>query len=936
MEPEPTATPRQYAADDEERFRLLLKNSPDMVFRRTLEGIYREVSSAGQELLGRPAEDIVGTSAKSWVHPADVEEFEWAERDLLRDGRVAVCLRLRHADRHSMWTEMTCWVVRDPAGEPLEVRGFIREAEGQRRREEALRLLQDQARSVIETARDAFVSIDEDGLVIDWNLSAEKLFGFSHHEAMGRPLTETIIPERYHAAHQAGLQRVLAGGESHVLGGQVELTARHRDGHEIPVELAVWRLKSAKARCFNAFIRDISERKQAEAALAEARDQAIAASQAKSQFVASMSHEIRTPMNGVIGLSELLLGTEQDAEQRRYAEGIHAAGTALLTLINDILDFSKLEAGKLELDEVAFSPQVLVEEVVSLVAQTAQAEGLELLSDCHPDLPAMVLGDSGRLRQILLNLASNAVKFTEAGEVVLRARPAPARPPAEQAPWLRFEVADTGIGIATADQERMFDAFSQADASTTRRYGGTGLGLAICRRITEAMGGSIGVTSRPGRGSTFSFCVPVRAPDAPELPPVPPHPDILRGMRVLVVDDNDTNRLILDTQLRRWHIGPTMVAGGPQALVALHEAEAAGRPFTLAIVDMYMPDMDGLELARRITTDQNLARVQLLLLTSGTQPPAAELHAAGIARSLSKPVHQSELLDALVELTTRTSPVAASAPAAPAPTAPEPAHRGHLLLVEDNEINQMVAQGLLTRLGYSTDIAADGAQALLMTQEHSYQAVLMDCQMPQMDGYTATRELRRREGDHGHLPVIAMTAGALAEDREKCTAAGMDDYISKPVSADELEQALARWVHTAPPQAGNAAPPQAGNEDLRVSIEQRLDELRGSGSPAEHELVDRLVDHFLVRAPEMTSALFHALDRHDSQEIADQAHSLRGAAGNIGAVGLAARCQELEEHARSGEPTSLAEAAPRLQDELDRTCRTLETVRCHPPGREPG
>ncbi|MCF1645369.1 response regulator, partial [Streptomyces indiaensis] len=412
-------------------------------------------------------------------------------------------------------------------------------------------------------------------------------------------------------------------------------------------------------------------------------------------------------------------------------------------------------------------------------------------------------------------------------------------------------------------------------------------------------------------------------------PPAPPHPDILRGMRVLVVDDNDTNRLILDAQLRRWHIGPTMVAGGPQALVALHEAQAAGRPFTLAIVDMYMPDMDGLELARRITTDQNLARVQLLLLTSGTQPPAAELHAAGIARSLSKPVHQSQLLDALVELATRTSPVAATAPAVRTPTAPQQAHRGHLLLVEDNEINQMVAQGLLTRLGYSTDIAADGAQALLMTEEHDYQAVLMDCQMPRMDGYTATRELRRREGDQGHVPVIAMTAGALAEDRERCIAAGMDDYVSKPVSADELEQALARWVHP-------TTPPQTGNDGLRVSIEQRLDELRGAGSPAEHELVDRLVDHFLVRAPEMTSALFHALGRHDSQEIADQAHSLRGAAGNIGAVSLAACCQELEEHARSGEPASLAETAPRLQDELDRTCRTLETVRSHPPGREPG
>jgi CheY-like chemotaxis protein len=273
--------------------------------------------------------------------------------------------------------------------------------------------------------------------------------------------------------------------------------------------------------------------------------------------------------------------------------------------------------------------------------------------------------------------------------------------------------------------------------------------------------------------------------------------------------------------------------------------------------------------------------------------------------------------------------VARAAPKAQASGTPQPAHRGHLLLVEDNEINQMVAQGMLTRLGYSTDTAADGVQALRMTEEHSYQAVLMDCHMPRMDGYSATRELRRREQDHGrHLPVIAMTASALAEDRERCLAAGMDDYVSKPVSADELEQALAHWVRP--------AGPQADNEVLRASIEQRLDELRGAGTRAEHELVDRLVDHFLVRAPEMTSALFHALDRHDTQEIADQAHSLRGSAGNMGAEGLAARCQELEEHARAGRPLSLAETAPRLQDELDRTCRTLETLRSRTSGHERG
>ncbi|TQK44507.1 PAS domain S-box-containing protein [Streptomyces sp. SLBN-118] len=933
MEPD-RPTPKQYAADDEERFRLLVKNSADMVFRRTIEGAYREVSAAGAVLLGHPVEEIVGSAVASWVHPGDVEDFESAERDLLREGRVVVCLRLRHADGHWLWTESTNWVVRNAAGEMLEVRGFIREAQGQRRREEALRLLQEQARSVIETARDAFVSIDEDGLVIDWNQAAQGLFGWSRWEVMGRRLADLIIPEGYRAAHAAGLQRVLAGGEPHVLGRQIEITALHRDGHEMPVELAVWRLQSGTRRCFNAFVRDITERKRAEEAVAAARDRALEASRAKSQFVASMSHEIRTPMNGVIGLSNLLLGTELDGEQRRYAQGIQAAGTALLSLINDILDFSKLEAGKLDLDEVAFSPQQLVEEVVSLVAQTPQAGGLELLSDCQPDLPVMVHGDAGRLRQILLNLASNAVKFTESGEVLIRARPAPARPPAEHAPWLRFEVADTGIGIAEAQQERMFDAFSQADASTTRRYGGTGLGLAICRRLTDAMGGSIGVTSRTGQGSTFWFTVPVRAPDTTERPPAQASPATLRGLRALVVDDNETNRLILDTQLRRWHLQPTTVEGGPQALVALHEAAAAGRPFDLALLDMQMPDMDGLELARRITTDPAIGRVPLLMLTSSVPLAPAELQAAGIARSMPKPIQQSQLLDAVVELTAQSPPVeaAAQAPSA-APTASPPAHRGHLLLVEDNEINQMVAQGLLTQLGYSADIAADGIQALQMTEEHTYQAVLMDCQMPRMDGYTAVQELRRREeGGGGRLPVIAMTAGALAEDRERCLAAGMDDYVSKPVAAADLEQALARWIDPAHCGEEPDHSTEEGEEPLRASIERRLDELRGADAPAENELVSRLVDHFLVRAPDMTSALFHALDRHDTTEIAEQAHSLKGAAGNMGAESLAACCAELEQRAKAADLAPLAEIAPRLQDELDRTCRILETLRSRPSG----
>ena len=572
-----------------------------------------------------------------------------------------------------------------------------------------------------------------------------------------------------------------------------------------------------------------------------------------------------------------------------------------------------------------------MEEVISLVAQTPQAEDLELLSDCHPDLPLVMRGDVGRLRQILLNLASNAVKFTERGEVLIRAVPAPAPRPVDDAQWLRFELVDTGIGIAEDRQERMFDAFSQADASTTRRYGGTGLGLAICRRLTEAMGGSIGVESRLGEGSTFWFTVPLRTPDPAERRPARTRPATLQGLRVLVVDDNETNRLILDTQLRRWDMRPTTVEGGPQALVALHEAAAAGRSFDLAVLDMQMPDMDGLELARRITSDRAVGRVPMLMLTSSTPLPAAEVNAAGIARSLPKPVRSAQLMEILAELT-HAAPAAettsSAGEAAPPPDTTRPTHRGHLLLAEDNEINQMVATGLLTRLGYSLDVACDGIQALRLCRENTYQAVLMDCQMPGMDGYTATRELRRRESrTRTHLPVIAMTAGALAEDRERCLAAGMDDYVSKPVSADELEQALIRWVQPAGPEADDA---------LRASIGGRLEELRGAGTAAERELVDRLVDHFLVRAPDMVSALFHALDHHNAPEIAEQAHSLKGAAGNVGAESLAACCAELEQRTLTGDTPPLAETAPRLQDELDRTCRTLETFRSPPPGHGTG
>lgn len=541
------------------------------------------------------------------------------------------------------------------------------------------------------------------------------------------------------------------------------------------------------------------------AAAQDARDEALEASRLKSEFLATMSHEIRTPMNGVLGLTGLLLGTPLSKAQRQYAEGVEGAGATLMAIIDDIMDFSRLEAGEVDLDLVDLDLHRLVAEVADLVAPSARAKDLEVIADCRPDVPASLCGDGARIRQILLNLVSNAVKFTAAGEVVIKAALVDL---VNEAAVVRLEVTDTGVGVDPADSERIFEPFTQQDGSTTRRHGGSGLGLAICRRLATAMHGELGVDSEPGRGSTFWLQIPLRA-GTPVLPAAEASTTLAMGDRhILVVDDNATSRDVLVARLRAWGARTDTAASGPAALELMGRAAGAGDPFALAVLDLDMPEMDGLALAGRISADPALVDTPLLLLTTGIGPDAASARAAGVGAWTSKPVRPGELRDGVLTLLSQPAvaqPVTVTMPTPELPTARQPAAREfvldapaltdepNVLIVEDNAVNQLVARGLLAKLGYLTTVVANGAEAVAAVADTAYAAILMDCHMPEMDGFEATAEIRRREGSGRRTPIIAMTASVLTGDRERCLAVGMDDYLSKPVDVTAFEETLARW-----------------------------------------------------------------------------------------------------------------------------------------------
>jgi PAS domain S-box-containing protein len=919
------------------------------------------------EQLGHPAPAAAldYRAVVSAVHPDDLVQIGETLRAYLA-GEIAEYsaeFRARHRDGSYRWMLSRGVAVRDAAGRPVRFVGTRIDITERKKAEDALRHSEERFRGTFENAGVGIAHADFDGRWLRVNEKLCTILGYPRAELLTKTFADITHPDDL----AISLDRVARLRRGEYAGYSLEKRYVRKDGSPVWVDLSVsLQHDAAGTPTYTiAIIQDISRQKRLEGELRQAMEAAEAVSRTKSEFLAHVSHEIRTPLNAIMGMNELALETPVTEAQRRYLTVVQASAEALLVVINDLLDLAKIEAGKLELDLAPFSVRAVLKDIMRSFALRAHRKGLELVGRVDPNVPSALVGDAGRLRQVLINLIGNAVKFTEQGEVVVTiaerrlARAdmqgtAPAlaisENPASAICHLQFEVTDTGIGIPQDQQRRVFEAFEQAENSTTRRYGGTGLGLSIASRLVAWMGGQISVDSAPGRGSTFCFMLPLSRPPLTPDRTMAQRPAELRGLPILVIDDNATSRHTLTAWLRGWRTEPTAVGDGAAALQALGQAAAAGSPFALIVLDSRRAGTDALSVATQIRQTPALACTAILLLTVEDQ--AEELkhyHNLGVAACVMKPVAEEELLDAICRIQSLPRPVSPTADrplsesTRPAPSGiSAPTEPLHVLVAEDNPYNQALMHDLLARRGHSLDIAGDGRSTLAALEQHRYDVLLLDIHMPEIDGFAVVAAQRQREQGTGrHLPIVALTARSAAGERDRCLQAGMDDYLAKPVRAAELfatiERVVREWNQESEARRQDTA---VGNQMSEIRDEAAS--ARGSGplsldswllDPAallaacdgDDALLRRMCEHFTRTAPDRLAEMSTALRDRDPLRLREAAHKLGGMVASFSATaaGVAAVLGQLT---REGNHEAALQSYDHLSAMVDSLISRLNTL----------
>ena len=960
--------------ESKEEFKTLINSGPILMWTCSLDGQCDFLNAQWVNYTGIPEYEQLGFKWLQQIHPDDHAQTKKDWQAAVETGSYfRTQFRIRNSQGDYRWFLTLANQIRDPNGNLLKWIGCNIDITTQLETEEDMAQLQ----RAVDQGIEGLALLDQEGKYTYINRAHADMYGYQAEELLGQTWKALYSKEQLAYIEETCLAELRNSGK-----WQGELVGLCKDGTSVPIEISLSLLtdRNGSPSGLVCICRNISERKESEAVitqttealeqqnqeLASTRDKALAAARSKSEFLATMSHEIRTPLNGVIGMTDLLLGTGLDNDQREMVETVKNSGEFLLTIINDILDFSKIDAGKLDLEIIDFDVRAAIDEVLDILAERASQKHLELIGLVYASTPVQLQGDPGRIRQILFNLIGNAIKFTEEGEIVVDVS---VRETLPEATTLRFAVTDTGMGISSEAQQGLFESFTQADSSTTRKFGGTGLGLAICKKLVTLMHGKIGVISEEGRGSTFWFTISFAHNSS--FSPIPITDVALRGHRLCIVESNDTIRFLLQHYAQSWGMICTIARNGDEGFALLQQHATGDQSFDIAILDHTLSETiqeDGLSLAKRIRQDPTIAHLPLVLLTAlGERGEGKLAQDAGFNGYLTKPIRHHQLQQCLQMILghNQQAPSSVATPSSALITRhtveeAQVQNEAHLLLAEDNIVNQKVAIRMIQKLGYRVDIVVNGQEAIEAIARTTYDLILMDCQMPEMDGLEATRKIRERESkksearsteqdqncpeapDSSHLsphclriPIIALTANALSGDRETCLEAGMDDFLAKPVGLEDLKTMLRKWLPQSKTNTSGDPPMAKEIETDSTDMVPCLDDtilanLKTLGGEEDPEFFLSVIDQFLSDLPRHLEGIQQAIKSQDAETLIKTAHACKGASRSIGAIVLAEISYTLESMGREGTMAHVPETFELWLREHERTTQALQQERDQP------